>query len=520
MGDEKNPLPPPESWNQKLKDTGLKIFNEWKVKFYSNHRQLGFLLDHAKSLHHTNHVEGNNEFELQQSTLKQMKEERTKEIRFRKYLDLMNDTFTTSIQDIEGYATQLRNCLNILIPNLEEENVNAVDEKLTNVNSHINYGLASRDYTLNIEIEKNQTIIENNENKSVFDSLRENRQMLQKYQVKIDEWLSIATKADDPDVPRHEKFLKTLIDLKLNLSNMLLKSDKLLNMAVIEDDSDEDEEFVEVDNEAISQNLESDVNSNLNQDTKEIINDNPVVTRKTKGLAMVFKNHDHDEYEHDITLKKQDSNETDILDTPTLKESKGKIKAEYQDLVRLAPEVPYDQDLDYWGKEEIQFHEVSRNAGIDFHHRFLGEGSSDQKLSSESVSNLKKRTIYVEQQTEAPEYPECRYPVRNGRLCPRRDMEVCPFHGPIIPRDIYGTPLDPNHKDVVKKPKSVWQEIESQVNLNVEDSNSKKPKLDPLPKSKTTVRTRLLRKASKLSKNAPHDPSDEHKNRDRNAFRW
>lgn len=33
--------------------------------------------------------------------------------------------------------------------------------------------------------------------------------------------------------------------------------------------------------------------------------------------------------------------------------------------------------------------------------------------------------------------------MKNGSLCPRRDLVTCPFHGPIIPRDEIGRPVDP-----------------------------------------------------------------------------
>lgn len=37
---------------------------------------------------------------------------------------------------------------------------------------------------------------------------------------------------------------------------------------------------------------------------------------------------------------------------------------------------------------------------------------------------------------------QCRALLPSGRLCPRRDLFNCPFHGKIIPRDEEGLPLD------------------------------------------------------------------------------
>src|SRR5690606_37342347 len=37
---------------------------------------------------------------------------------------------------------------------------------------------------------------------------------------------------------------------------------------------------------------------------------------------------------------------------------------------------------------------------------------------------------------------KCRAPLTNGKLCPRMDLEICPFHGPIVPRDEMGFPVE------------------------------------------------------------------------------
>lgn len=38
----------------------------------------------------------------------------------------------------------------------------------------------------------------------------------------------------------------------------------------------------------------------------------------------------------------------------------------------------------------------------------------------------------------------CRTPLPSGKLCPRRDRQKCPLHGPIIARDEQGQPKDPS----------------------------------------------------------------------------
>lgn len=41
-----------------------------------------------------------------------------------------------------------------------------------------------------------------------------------------------------------------------------------------------------------------------------------------------------------------------------------------------------------------------------------------------------------------PSVHQCRALLPSGRLCPRKDLKKCPFHGEIIPRDIEGLPID------------------------------------------------------------------------------
>jgi hypothetical protein len=38
---------------------------------------------------------------------------------------------------------------------------------------------------------------------------------------------------------------------------------------------------------------------------------------------------------------------------------------------------------------------------------------------------------------------QCRHPLVDGRLCTRKDMIKCPFHGVIIDRDQFGNQLAP-----------------------------------------------------------------------------
>ena len=61
----------------------------------------------------------------------------------------------------------------------------------------------------------------------------------------------------------------------------------------------------------------------------------------------------------------------------------------------------------------------------------------------------------------------CRAPLPNGKLCPRRDREKCPFHGKIMARDSAGQPSKPEDRLAEEK----RAEVEKQQNPDWQDPN-------------------------------------------------
>ena len=69
-----------------------------------------------------------------------------------------------------------------------------------------------------------------------------------------------------------------------------------------------------------------------------------------------------------------------------------------------------------------------------------------KELPEESVKQMSAR-YYALEDFEAVTQSvnmECKHKMPDGSLCKRRDRVKCPFHGKIIPRDEYGSPLDKN----------------------------------------------------------------------------
>ncbi|KAJ2785206.1 hypothetical protein H4R18_000657 [Coemansia javaensis] len=106
------------------------------------------------------------------------------------------------------------------------------------------------------------------------------------------------------------------------------------------------------------------------------------------------------------------------------------------DMLReTAPVVSYGPDLMYWGRTEIS----ANTSGLEVRHRFLGSARDEPVLPDAARRRLQMRAVH-HAEPERPTIKACRAPLGDGRLCPRRDMVKCPFHGRVVPRDEQGRP--------------------------------------------------------------------------------
>ncbi|EFA79970.1 ENTH/VHS domain-containing protein [Heterostelium album PN500] len=104
-----------------------------------------------------------------------------------------------------------------------------------------------------------------------------------------------------------------------------------------------------------------------------------------------------------------------------------------EDLYKRAPVVETHPSLMHWGKKEINLHK-----GLEVEHRFLGAANSEPMVPISTFVTLNQMTTVYEPPVVV--IKACRFPMKNGELCPRRDLKICPFHGKIIDRDEQGYP--------------------------------------------------------------------------------
>ncbi|KAG0082132.1 hypothetical protein BGZ92_011907, partial [Podila epicladia] len=395
-------------------------------------------------------------------------EERSKRIRRKKYEAAATD-IDEQAPDIQENVRKMGACFDILVPKLDDEDtLNAIfsaeasnspedqDMDATNADLHRHDPLGVHDnalgssrYRLEINVSKDNPvdIAESEDNAEVFATLREGyRLIVKKHWPLVMGWLDVLMKVDQEPGGQgravYDRLLRLAIDLKRDVADVKSKSEDLgVNMDTMYgphgEESDESEnEFEEVEISTAAQSkakgkqvdrktLQSPPRARKPANTvfvmlgEEILKDDPTYTGGTRvkpSRRSVAKPNSSDS----LNLK-ESSVERDVA-------THGEESRE--ELLARAPVVPWDDDLAVWDKKEIQFN----TSGLEFSHRFLGVGDGSNLVSDATLERMKMRTrIYT------PDVPQvikaCRFPMSNGRLCMRRDLVRCPYHGPVVPRD-------------------------------------------------------------------------------------
>ncbi|KAF9300620.1 hypothetical protein BGZ74_007686 [Mortierella antarctica] len=478
VGIHQNTLPPPTVFAEKTKQLAISLTNEWNNKYGAVYKQVAlgyeFLRCHLK-IDFTNLVPVTDEA---RSAEQQAQEERSKRIRRKKY-EAAATEIDEQAPDIQENVRKMGACFDILVPKLDDEDtLNAIfsaeasnspddqdmegdDEDMyaTNANLHRHDPLGVHDnalgssrYRLEINVSKDNpvNIAESEDNVEVFATLRESyRLIIKKHWPLVMGWLDVLMKVDQEPGGKgravYERLLRLVIDLKRDVADAKSKSEDLgVNMDTMygphgEESEESENEFeeVEISNTAQSKAKGKQVDRKPLQPSprarkpanpvfamlgEEVLKDDPTYTGGTRvkpSSRNVAKRNSGDSLE-----QKESSVERDVA-TPG-EESR-------QELLARAPVVPWDDDLAVWDKKEIQFN----TSGLEYSHRFLGVGDGSNLVSDATLERMKMRTrIY------SPEVPQmikaCRFPMSNGRLCMRRDLVRCPYHGPVVPRDELG----------------------------------------------------------------------------------
>ncbi|XP_062856395.1 UV-stimulated scaffold protein A [Trichomycterus rosablanca] len=326
-------------------------------------------------------------------------------------------------------------------------------------------GLMSRTYQLDLNINTDLNVKETEDNEAILNNIKDLQRVIStKHLPIVQSWVQVFTK-----VGVEERLMKRATDLKKSLEKALQKHNELhidyktrsrrVIKAGEEDDDEDDEDFEEVPEKEgyephIPENLRAEYGLDpLPSTSTSVTKPNPPKPAVRPAAAHVqpadvarLKRRLRDE-ETDPTcaaatfrvLKERlsagpSTSESGGSDDPSAGSSD---QGEKKDKV---PVVPFGMDLYYWGEEQPTAGKIIKYSS---QHQFWVPNEVEEEVENTELSALmKSRCITFAGRFQTVEH-KCKAPMPNGSLCERQDRVKCPFHGPIIPRDELGRPVNP-----------------------------------------------------------------------------
>ena len=510
-----NPLPPPKSVADKLKEDALFAIKSWFEKYGIAYQKLSLAFEFLKH---------SKKYKLDQArpTARNINHEKMlsrKAIVNGMKLDRLKKDIDENIWEIESALTEINACLELLVPTFDADDLKIENDDFNNANDSINEkhdislretGLLDHGYVVELDLSEVSTVkvTENEDNKPVFDRLKDLMRSTNRLHFpKLRQWLNIASKCGaSPDL------IKRLIDTKVLFQHTMNKC----NDMKVADESDEEDadDFVEVPD-------------NLNQSstsTKKV--SGPKASKKSLNSMNIWKPLKDSDLSDPTTYKYALAKQAKVLEekkyssSDALKLKKifpksskaGKIDSRKKQLLDRAPVVSFGRDLLAWDAEKYQELKASITLGapkeLDVGHRYYGGHSAsetDRGVSDAAMSSITSRTIEFAGEFK-PVQQRCKAPLPSGKLCPRQDRFKCPFHGNIIPRDACGNPINNADQPSTSNSSNAWndknflEDLEGNLGTAVSlIKKSKKTKkqdtgLTDLKKIKNTSRSRLQRK--------------------------
>ncbi|KMT20295.1 hypothetical protein BVRB_1g002980 [Beta vulgaris subsp. vulgaris] len=405
VGFRKNqPLPAPSKVASVLQSKAIELLEKWNASFGFSYRQLRLGYEYLKN---TLRYQFPN---LQANAARVERERRERERRTQEILRNKFETLRESLvllkKEIKSTIDEIEECLGIA----KAYDENMVLEPLDDEEEEEFEGMRNpelRQIRLDA-LKEAEKVHENSENEVVFDALRELFKLLvTKHLVSVQEWISVLIRVEVNDTRFRDSALKEFIDLRNGIIAVKKKCEESGCALPKIRESEEDDIWEDGKIELVEKSKEN--LTSLPTDSRVSNTDPPECSdRGTKN--------------RDIVKHRVGGGNSDPL--------RGKLLAE-------APVVNWGSSLDNWGeKRDVLANQ--RGLELDGH---WGRVDYDATIPSEKIAELNVHaSLYKEKQAEVQ---PCRARLRKGELCQRRDLRVCPFHGPIIPRDDEGMPIYP-----------------------------------------------------------------------------
>jgi hypothetical protein len=405
------PLPAPPAVASVLRSKAIEFLEKWNSSFGIHYRQLRLGFDYLKN---TLKFQFPN-LQAQAARIQQERRERerrSKEILLKKF-EMLKENFSSIKEEIKTTIDEIGECLDIVCTKEEFMPLGLVDDE--------DFEEFRSSELLQIRLDalkEGKKVHENSDNKVVFDALRELYKLLvARHLVSVQEGISVLVRVEVADIRFRDSTLKELIDIRNHLQSVKKRCEEsgcALPNTTSRDDEEED--FWEEGKIGSLENERSTVPNKKNENLSIAL------------ASIELKN-------RTLESRNRGCNDNEL---PSLEGGETGTNSLRNKLLAEAPEMSWGSFLNNWGSNR----EVLANQrGLELESHW-GRVDYDAVIPAEKIAELNVHsTLYKEEQTEIQ---PCRAPLRKGGLCQRRDLRVCPFHGPIIPRDDEGKPLNQN----------------------------------------------------------------------------
>ncbi|XP_065860195.1 UV-stimulated scaffold protein A homolog [Euphorbia lathyris] len=406
------PLPDPAAIASVLRKKAIEFLEKWNCSFGVHYRQIRLGFDYLKNTLRFQFpdIQANAARAQQQRREREM---RSKEILQNKF-NMLRDNLSSIKEEIQSTIDEIGECLEIV--HAEKETLPPVpldDEDFVEFRS-------SELMQIRLDsLKEGEKIHETIENKVVFDALRELYKLLvTKHLVSVQEWISVLIRVDLADNRLRDSILKEFIGIQNQIQSVKKKcvESGCTLTDTTKHEEDEEEDFWEEGKIQPAENKSSNAPNKLN--------DNVAMASSSRQVNSEAPESSKGKAKRDGSLRGEQG-ETDS--SPT----RSKLLAE-------APVVKWGSFLDNWGSNR-DFMANQRGLELESH---WGRVDPDAVIPAEKIAELNlTATLYEEAKAEIR---PCHARLRKGGLCQRRDLKVCPFHGPIIARDDEGNPINQN----------------------------------------------------------------------------
>ncbi|XP_022992187.1 UV-stimulated scaffold protein A homolog [Cucurbita maxima] len=419
------PLPAPAAVASILRSKAIEFLEKWNDSFGIYHRQLRLGYDYLRNILRFKfpNIQAN-AARRQQERMK--RERRSKEILLSKF-EMLKGNFSSIKEEIQSTLDEIRECLDIVHSKEDSKAMIPLDDDITEDFRPSELRQIRLD-----ALKEGEIVHENNDNKVIFDALREVYKLMSKHLVSIKEWISVLVRVDSTDTRFRDSALREFIDIRNSLCAVKKRCEESgCTFTESANHDDKDEDFWEEGPVGATENGDS-VACERKKEDLAMIGGSFTYERKNEDLvvaptANVIKNAGTETISEAHVGKAVQNGEVGSSDSaPSLRNK----------LLADAPVIEWGSFLNTWdSKMDI----LANQRGLELESHW-GRVDYDATIPAEKIAELNVRTsLYKEDQ---PEIQPCRAPLRKGGLCQRRDLRVCPFHGPIVPRDDEGRPFD------------------------------------------------------------------------------